>query len=312
MQTWALIVDSFRESLDRKIFWVMLLVELLVVAGMFCVGFSPGRVDILFGTWFFETNQFTALSGVDSAKIAGITVHFIMDLVLGWSGVTLAIIATAGFFPTMLERGSVEVLLSKPLSRGKLFLGKYLGSMAFIAIHASIFVFFSFLVIGFRWKVWLPGYLLTIPLLVVLFSYIYAISAWAGVMFRSTVAAVLLSLGAWVGFAGVQAVGDLFDTFPTWKENRLAYAAVNTARWCIPKTHDITYVAAKWSGATTTTELVPHAVEIEQGDEETIDRAGQAEKQRMNLNPLYTIGSSLLFEAVVVLLALWKFSRSDY
>lgn len=312
MQTWALIADSFRESLDRKIFWVMLLIEFVVVAAMFCIGFSPGRVDILFGTWSFATDHFTTMSGVDTAKIAGLTVHFIMDMVLGWAGVTLAIIATAGFFPTMLERGAVEVLLSKPLSRGKLFLGKYLGSMAFITIHATIFVLLSFLVIGVRWNVWLPGYILTIPLLVVLFSYIYAISAWAGVMFRSAVPAVLLSLGAWVAFAGVQAAGDMFDAFPSWKENRLAYAVVNTARWCVPKTHDITYVAAKWSGASTTTELVPDAVEIEQNDKETVYRAGQAEKQRMNLNPLYTIGSSLLFEAVVVLLTLWKFSRSDY
>jgi len=309
MQTWALIADSFRESLDRKIFWVMLLFEGIVAAAMFCIGFSPGKVDILFGTWSIATDQFTSLSGLDTAKIAGLTVHFIMDIVLGWAGVTLAIIATSNFFPTLLERGAVDVLLSKPMSRTKLFIGKYLGSMAFIAIHATIFVVITFFVIGVRWRVWLPGYLLTIPLLVILFSYVYAISAWAGVMFRSTVAAVLLSLGAWVAFAGVQATGDAFDTFPKWKENRWAYNAVSTARWCVPKTHDITYLAAKWSGAGVSTDLVS---DIPEADRQPLDRAGQAERDRMNLNPIYTIGSSLLFEGVILLLALWKFSRSDY
>jgi ABC-type transport system involved in multi-copper enzyme maturation permease subunit len=309
MQTWALIADSFRESVDRKIFWVLLLIEGIVAAAMFCIGFSPGKVDILFGTWSIETVQFTTIAGLDTTKIAGLTVHFIMDVVLGWAGVTLAIIATANFFPTLLERGAVEVLLSKPMSRTKLFIGKYLGSMAFIGIHATIFIVATFFVIGWRWRVWLPGYLLTIPLLMILFSYLYAISAWAGVMFRSTVAAVLLSLGAWVAFAGVQAMGDAFDAFPTWKENRWAYGAVSTARWCIPKTHDITYLAAKWSGAGTSVDLVPDVPDV---DRPSLNRAAQAELDRMNLNPLQTIGSSLLFEGVILLLALWKFSRSDY
>jgi len=309
MQLFALIRDSFRESLDRKIFWVLLLIESAVAAAMFCIGFSPGGIDILFGTWTFNTTEFTTLATLDSAKIAALAVHFILDLVVGWAGVTLAIIATAGFIPTLLERGAVEVLLSKPISRTKLFIGKYLGSMVFIALHATFFVVVTFLVIGTRWRVWMPGYLLAIPLIVILFSYVYAVSAWAGVMYRSAVAAVLLSIGAWVMFAGVQAAGDMFDAFPSWKENRLAYATVSMARWCVPKTHDITYVAAKWSGASASTELVP---DVEEADRKPIQRAGQSERRRMDLNPLYTIGSSLLFEGVVLLLAMWKFARSDY
>ncbi len=309
MQFWALMVDSFRESVDRKIFWVMLLMELLVAAAMFCIGFHPGQIDILFGAWTIETDHFTALSGLRHDRIASLAVNFIMDLVLGWIGVTLAIIATAGFLPSLLERGAVDVLLSKPISRPALFLGKYLGSMVFVLIHAIVFVVITFVIIGTRWGVWLPGYLLTIPLLVVLFSYIYSVSAWAGVRYRSTIAAVLLGLGAWVFFAGVQATGDAFETFPAWKENRWAYNAVLAARWAVPKTHDITYLAGKWSGAAVSTELVP---EVEDKDKDMVQRAGESELERMNLNPLYTIGSSLLFEALVVLLTMWTFSRSDY
>jgi len=309
MQLLALIHDSFRESLDRKIFWVLLLIECAVAAAMFCVGISPSGIDVLFGTWTFNTSEYPNLVGLDSGKIAALAVHFILDLVVGWAGVTLAVIATAGFIPTLLERGAIDVLLSKPISRTKLFVGKYLGSMVFITLHASFFVVVTFLVIGTRWHVWMPGYLATIPLIVILFSYVYCVSAWAGVMYRSAVPAVLLSIGAWVFFAGIQGAGDMFDAFPKWKENRWAYATVSAARWCVPKTHDITYVAAKWSGASASTELVP---EVRESDREAVHHAGQAERERMNINPLYTIGSSLLFEGFVLVLALWKFARSDY
>jgi hypothetical protein len=43
-----------------------------------------------------------------------------------------------------------------------------------------------------------------------------------------------------------------------------------------------------------------------------MERAGRAERERMNLSPVYTMGSSLLFEAVIVALAIWRFSRNDY
>lgn len=309
MQFWALIIDSFRESIDRKIFWVMLIIELIVGAAMFCLSFEPGKIDILFGVWTVETDYFTALSGLRHDKIATIAVSGVMDVVLGWIGVALAIVATAGFFPSLLERGAIDVLLSKPISRARLFLGKYVGSMAFVLLHAVFFVVLTFLIMGVRWGSWLPGYLLSIPLLVLLFSYIYCISAWAGVRFRSATVAINLSVGMWIIFAGIQGIGNLFETFPEWKKNRLAYNASIVARWIVPKTQDITYLAGKWSGAAVSTELVP---EIEEGDRSAMERAGQAELERMSLNPVYTIGSSLVFELVVIAFAIWRFSRNDY
>jgi ABC-type transport system involved in multi-copper enzyme maturation permease subunit len=311
MQLWALIVDSFRESRDRKIFWVMAAISVLIAAGMFCFGFEPGRVVILFGAWEFETDFFTSADGVRADLIAGMVVHVIMDYVLGWVGVTLALIATAGFFPALMERGALEVVLSKPLARWHVFLGKYLGSMVFILVQATLFVLLTFLVMGFRWGAWLPGYLWTIPLAVILFSYLYCVSVLVAVCLRSTVAAVLLSLGAWVAFFGIQTTADLFELYPSWQEQRGAYQAARVARWAVPKTQDITYLAARWSGAGSSADIMPEA-EAEYDDQELVDRARGVELARMAVNPLLTIGSSLLFEVLIVLLAMWKFSRSDY
>ena len=311
MQLWALIVDSFRESRDRKIFWVMAAISVLIAGGMSCFGFEPGRVVILFGAWEFETDFFTSADGVRADLIAGMVVHVIMDYVLGWVGVTLALIATAGFFPALMERGALEVVLSKPLARWQVFLGKYLGSMVFILVQATLFVLLTFLVMGLRWGAWLPGYLWTIPLAIVLFSYLYCVSVLVAVCLRSTVAAVLLSLGAWVIFFGIQTTADLFELYPTWQEQRGAYQAARVARWAVPKTQDITYLAAKWSGAGSSADIMPEP-EMEYEDAELVDRARDVELRRMAVNPLFTIGSSLLFELVIVLLAMWKFARSDY
>ena len=86
--------------------------------------------------------------------------------------------------------GSIDVVLSKPMTRWQVFLGKYAGSMVFVFVQACIFVLLTFVVIGIRWGCWIPGYLLTIPLVLLLFSYLYCVSVWVAVYFRSTVAAV--------------------------------------------------------------------------------------------------------------------------
>lgn len=311
MQLWALIADGFRESRDRKIFWVMLIMSLLVAGLMAAVSFLPNKIDFFFGTWQVETDTFTRGGVVDQQLVAALAVDFVLDLILGSIGIILAIVATAGFFPAMMERGAIEVLLSKPLSRPKLFLGKYIGSMAFIAFQAAAFVLLTFLVVGLRWKVWIPGYLLAIPLVVLLFSYIYCISALVAVLTRSTVAAVLVSLGAWAAFAGVQNAADLFYVEPTFQQYERAYNAVKIARWIVPKTQDIAYKAKHWCKAATSTEFI-HSSEVSADDARMLSRADQLERERMSMPATYTIGSSLLFEAVIVALAMWRFTRRDY
>jgi ABC-type transport system involved in multi-copper enzyme maturation permease subunit len=310
MQFWALIVDSFRESRDRKIFWVMLVLSVLVAAVMFCFSFEQGKVNVLFGMWVIETDYFTGITGIKTDVIAALVVDGIMDTALGGMGVLLSIIATASFFPTFLDRGAIDVVLCKPMPRWKLFLGRYVGGMVFMGVQATIFVVLTFLVVGLRWGVWLPGYLLAIPLVVLLFSYLYCISALVAVVTRSTVAAVLLTMLAWMAFTGVQSVDDLFTSkYPKWQENKLVYEGVHAARWIVPKTQDIIYLAKKWSRAANASVLV-HADNDD--DREMVDWATKVEIARREMNPLAIIGSSLLFEAAIVLAAMWKFSRRDY
>jgi len=309
MQFWALIVDSFRESRDRKIFWVMLGLSVLIAAAMSCISFEQGRVNFLFGAKVFETDYFTGVTGIKTDVIAALVVDGIMDTALGGMGVLLSIIATASFFPTFLERGAIDVVLSKPMPRWKLFLGRYFGGMVFIGVQATIFVALTFLVVGLRWGVWLPGYLLAIPLVVLLFSYLYCVSALVAVVTRSTVAAVLLTMLAWMAFTGVQTVDDLFTMYPEWQKQKLVYEGVHAARWMVPKTQDITYHAKKWSRAANASIFV-HADNDD--DREMVDRATKVEAARLAMNPIAIIGSSLLFEAVIVLLTMWKFARKDY
>lgn len=309
MQFWALIVDSFRESRDRKVFWAMLLISLASVGAMACVGFEPGRVTFFFGVWDIETSFFTDGASLRSDMIATLAVDIIADTVLGTIGVILAIIATAGFFPGLMDRGGIDSVLAKPLSRWTLFLGKYLGAMAFMLFHAGLFVVLSFLVMGFRWGTWLPSYLWMIPLMVLLFSYLYCISVLVAVLSRSAMLAALVTLGAWMMFGGIQLMDDQFEDRPQWREYTTAYHAVHVARWIVPKTADIMTFSKEIVRAARADDFLAGSADQDQA---MIDHAVRVEERRMAVSPYSTIGSSLLFEGVIVLLAMWRFNRKDF
>ena len=313
MQFWALLIDSIRESLDRKIFWVMLTITLLVVLAMASISFENDEVSILFGLWETEAGHFNPLSPVGRSALLGGVIYYVMSFFLGWVGLILTLIATAGFFPTMLERGVVDVLLSKPISRPRLFLYKYLCSMVFVLIQSTIFVVLTFLVMGWRWGVWAPGYLASIPLMVLLFSYVYCISVLVAVKTRSVVAAVLISIGAWVMYACPKVAVDTFNQYPSLKEHRQLYDAVRVLAWIPPKTGDVRYLAARWAEAGTSLDVLPQEVMGRSASElKQIERANELEQQELLKNPFLSIGSSLLFEGVILLWAMAGPIRRDY
>lgn len=310
MQLWALIKDGFRESRDRRIFWVLLVMSVCVAAAMFCIRFEPDGIDVLFGMWKIDASQFGDAGVLRTDVIAAVIVDGIMDTALGSVGMILSIIATAGFLPHLLEKGSIEIVVSKPIARWKLFLGRYLGGVSFVFFHATVFVGLTFLVAGVRWGVWLPGYLFAIPLVTLLFSFLYCISALAAVLTRGTVTAVLVTLVAWAGFAGIQSADDLLNVGKPAADRHVMLQSLHVARQIVPKTQDVLHIAKRWSKAANAVELFPGESEPEAL--EMMSQARRAEEERRKIPAYHTLGTSLLFELVILVAAMWRFSRMDF
>lgn len=314
MQFWAIIIDSLRESLDRKIFWVLVILTLMIGLAMLSVGFEGDQIHFFFGIWDVDFGFYDPSSDLGPSRLAGVVVYGLLAGMLGSIGMVLMIVATASVFPSLMASGTIDSLLSKPISRPRLFLYKYLATMVFVLLQATIFVGVTFLVMGLRWGVWRPGYLLSVPLVVLLFSYVYCVSVLVAVKTRSTVAAILVSLGAWVCFAMIHNLPLVFDAFPSLKEHRLIYNTIRVVHWIPPKTGDFDYLAARLAGAGTSADAFPPS--MAQGgrpqDQAMIQLAREIEEKELLKDPVASIGSSLLFELVVVVWAMWIFARRDY
>ncbi|MBX7103059.1 MAG: ABC transporter permease [Gemmataceae bacterium] len=119
------------------------------------------------------------------------------------AGVLLALIWTAGFLPGFLDPAAASVLFAKPVSRGMMLFGKFVGVLAAVALQALAFVFATWLALGIKTGLWDIRYFVAVPVLLVHFGTFFSLSALLAVFTRSTVAAALGVLVGWFGCATI-------------------------------------------------------------------------------------------------------------
>ncbi len=127
-------------------------------------------------------------------------------------GLLIAIIVTANLIPETFEPGSLNLLLSKPISRWGLYVAKFVGGCAFIAICAAYLFFGLWLWLGIGMGTWDRAILLSIPLYVLVFAIYFAVSAFVGLVWRSSIVSVILTLVFWAFCFSVGSAYGLFDT----------------------------------------------------------------------------------------------------
>jgi ABC-type transport system involved in multi-copper enzyme maturation permease subunit len=109
----------------------------------------------------------------------------------------LSCIITAFYIPNMLRKGTIDLLLAKPIGRVSLMLYKYIGGLTFMFLTTALLIGGLWLVLGLRSGVWEPTFLLSIPLLTFEFALFYALSALAAIWTRSPVVSILLCVVMW-------------------------------------------------------------------------------------------------------------------
>lgn len=202
----ALLLDAFYQVIDNMIFRVLLFLVLGIIAAFFLIGFREHEMQVLFGVWDLGYEDLFKLVGASTrgvSDVQGKTIQglqsFLVESLGGSTGMVICLSATAFFMPRMLEKGSADLVFSKPISRWMLLLSRYCAGLLFVGILSCILV-------GGLWLAFLvssgyndPGFLWGALTLVYLFALLHAFSMCVGVFTRSTVAAILLSVLFYAG-----------------------------------------------------------------------------------------------------------------
>ncbi|MBL4808461.1 MAG: ABC transporter permease [Phycisphaerales bacterium] len=194
-QTKAIFLDAYRELNAKKLFWLTMGLTVLFAALLAVVGIDEEGVRFL----WFNLSFIPIDSSIIEPKEFYISVfsYLGISLWLTWIATILAIISTAGIIPELVTGGTIESMLSRPISRTRLFLTKYATGLLFVALQVAVFSVLSMLIIWIN-----SGYLelrilMAIPIVVSFFSFLFCVCAFIGLITRSTMTAMLLTLLFW-------------------------------------------------------------------------------------------------------------------
>ncbi len=312
-----LVRDTFQQAVSSYLFFLLLGVSALII--LFCCSASieggrtmrhPEAIQLLTpdekplttspsrdrNTFGHLTLAFGALP-LPLFRDAEAEVHFLQAILALWvagaAGTLLTLIWTAGFLPEFLQPNVAAVLLAKPVPRWSLLVGKYLGVLAFVAFQACIYFGGTWLALGLRTDVWLQGYLLCIPLLLLHFAVIYSFSALLAVYTRNTVLCIIGSLLAWFGCFALNYARHANVALGADAHQPLLHAAY----WVLPKPADLVML---FNGILRMNEHFPEPPAL-------------ALVRKINaFEPELSLLTSFLFTGGLLALAARRFVKTDY
>jgi len=172
---------SLREAMARKVFISFFIISLLTIFFVAFIISMPNFVKAFVvgaGNNFLES--FTALE-----------IMFISPISL--IGILMSVFSSASFIPVMLEKGNIDLLLSKPISREQLLIGKYLGGIAVVLINIALLIIGVWLVFSIKFSVWNFGFLLTIFTITFTFAILYSIIVLFGILTKSSAPGMMIA-----------------------------------------------------------------------------------------------------------------------
>jgi ABC-type transport system involved in multi-copper enzyme maturation permease subunit len=177
--------------------------------------------------------------------------------------------------------------------RWALFAGKFLGVLAFVAFQTAVFIGGTWAALGLRTGYWAPGYLLSVPLLLLQFVIIFSFSALLAVRWRNTVVCVVGSVLLWGACSAV----NLTRHAAVSQDEPGAHWAAEAGYWVLPKPVDLGL-------------LLDEA--LQSGQHFRPPRELEAAQSRNALTPELSVYTSLLFALGVAGFAARRFTRTDY
>ena len=188
--TLALIRDTFREAFARKIFWgLFALSAAMILFFLFLL-----KIDIVEGAMATvslfgrNTNRTTDVDRLVRGVYGGIA-----TFLYTW-GMFLAVFASAGLIPSVLEPGRIELLLSKPVSRTHILFGRYVGNILVVSCNVIFLVLGVWTILGVKTGIWSPTFLISIATTVFVFAVLLSVVVLIGVLFESAALSTMITV----------------------------------------------------------------------------------------------------------------------
>lgn len=273
---------ALRESVRRRVFVV---VALLTVAFLGLYGLGVWRVSR-------EVNEFgDGAGGVEGETVAGATLLGLSMFATLFLGAILAVFLTLNAVRGDAERGLLQPMIVRPLSRGTFLLGRYVAA-AGVCVLYTVFVFLASVVITNLFIDWWPDRLIVPAVQMAVAVAVLAALALGGSVLLSSTAngiAIFMLFGAGLTAGLLGQIGEALNSDTLEDVSR-------TASWILP--FEALYQTALSEITADTFGFTRYAIDL--------GPFGGAQEFG-NFLWLYTV----LYLSAIALVSLWAFRRRD-
>lgn len=226
----ALVWDTFQEARARWLFWgLFALSTLLIMIFLFVL-----QVDLVQGAVSFMGIQSTSRHIYNIEKFVRVSYSWVSIALYIW-GTFLAVFASAGLVPSVLEAGRISLLLSKPLSRTMLLAGRFVGNFLIVALNHVYLIGCVWIIIGLKTHLWEPRFLLAIPISLFMFAVLLCVVLLIGVVFESAALSVMGPVALML-ISAILAQRDVVVRLLSSEWSRQLWMVLY---WIVPKFHDL-------------------------------------------------------------------------
>lgn len=198
----ALVIDTFQEASARWLFWGLFGLSTLLIAFFLFIL----KIDVVAGAVSLLGIEQTSRRVWDIQRLVHLAYSRVAIFLYVW-GTVLALFASAGLIPSILEPGRIGLLLSKPVDRITLLMGRYLGTVLIVSANVVYLIGSIWIIVGLKTNLWYPEFLLSIPITIFVFAVLLCVVTFIGVLFESASVAVMVSV-ALMFISGVLAQKD--------------------------------------------------------------------------------------------------------
>jgi ABC-2 type transport system permease protein len=270
----GIFLDTFQESFRNKMFLFFFLVATLIVASIGLALNMDVVNGVMHGVTFFGSElrvpAFTVKQWVENFQSG-------LAIVIGTFGMFLALMATSTLFAQMLQKGSIDLLLCRPIPRWRLITARFAGGAAIMAFNAIYLFLGVWTMLGLKSGVWNRGFPLSTIFAVFGFVILFSVVMVVSVTSESGPAG-LLAASTMLMFSPLLAAHERIT--PAFS-SELYRRVFRTLYWVLPK-------SAETIGAM-------RRLIVE---------------QPLDIN--YVVGTSLAFALVCYVVTVVYFTRKDY
>jgi ABC-type transport system involved in multi-copper enzyme maturation permease subunit len=231
MKFLTLILATFRELFSKATLYVLLGISALILIGtLFSLSADYSDEGIVLKVFGNPASPMAVPLEQFEPLVFGMQMSLAKGLFFGM--MLFGVFATAGIIPDSLEKGTVDLYLSKPIARWELLLGKFLGAVAVMFAAVLFFIGGLWLVFGAKVGIWNIQFLLSSLTMSFMFACIFTIVLFLGVLFRNTAIPII---GCFLYLAVIDNVLEGRETIFAFSQNKALHGTLDALYYALPQ-----------------------------------------------------------------------------